>query len=64
MMRIVIVKKEFELGSVGAGRGMSCFEMSGGIGSSSRIFEIDGNTYTLGVLVLSNFWFKRTVSFR
>lgn len=48
-------KKEFELGSVGAGRGMSCFEMSGGIGSSSRIFEIDGNTYTLGVLVLSNF---------
>lgn len=34
---------------------MSCFEMSGGIGSSSRVFEIDGNTYTLGVLVLSNF---------
>ena len=28
-------KKEFELGSVGAGRGMSCFEMSGGIGSVS-----------------------------
>lgn len=48
-------KKDFALGSVGAGRGMSCFEMSGGIGSSSRIFEIGNRTYTLGVLVLSNF---------
>lgn len=47
--------KEFQLGSVGAGRGMSCFEMSGGIGSSSRVFEIDDQTYTLGILVLTNF---------
>lgn len=47
--------KEFELGSIGAGRGMSCFEMSGGIGSSSRVFEIDGKMYTLGILVLTNF---------
>lgn len=48
-------KKEFKCGSVGAGRGMSCFEMSGGIGSSSRVFKIDEKEYTLGVLVLSNF---------
>ena len=48
-------KKAFALGSVGAGRGMSCFEMSGGIGSSSRVFEIDDQTYTLGILVLTNF---------
>lgn len=48
-------KKDFLQGSVGAGRGMSCFEMSGGIGSSSRLFEIDDQEYTLGVLVLSNF---------
>ncbi len=48
-------KQEFEFGSIGAGRGMSCFEMSGGIGSSSRMFEIDGKEYTLGVLVMSNF---------
>ncbi len=48
-------KQDFECGSVGAGRGMSCFEMSGGIGSSSRVFRIDGKEYTLGVLVLSNF---------
>ncbi len=48
-------KKDFKCGSVGAGRGMSCFEMSGGIGSSSRVFEIDEKEYKLGVLVLSNF---------
>ena len=48
-------KEEFDLGSVGAGRGMSCFEMSGGIGSSSRIFSIGNKIYTMGVLVLTNF---------
>jgi D-aminopeptidase len=45
----------FEEGSVGAGAGMRCFGLKGGIGSSSRIFEIHNRTYTLGVLVLSNF---------
>ena len=29
--------------------------MKGGVGSSSRLMEIDGNTYTLGVLVQSNY---------
>lgn len=48
-------KREFALGSVGAGRGMSCFQMKGGIGSSSRIIELDKKEYTVGVLVLSNF---------
>lgn len=47
--------QEFDLGSVGAGRGMSCFEMSGGIGSSSRVFELENHTYTIGILVLTNF---------
>lgn len=42
-------------GSVGAGRGMSCFGWKGGIGSSSRYVQIDSNAYTLGALVLSNF---------
>ena len=46
---------DFERGAVGAGRGMSCYELKGGIGSSSRIFELDGQVYTIGVLVLSNF---------
>ncbi len=44
---------EFKRGSVGAGRGMSCFAMKGGIGTSScYVPELDA---TLGVLVLANF---------
>lgn len=38
-------------GSVGAGRGMSCFGLKGGIGTASRT----AGGYTVGVLVLSNF---------
>ena len=45
----------FEIGSVGAGRGMSCYEFKGGIGSASRTFEINGTSYTLGALVNTNF---------
>lgn len=47
---------EFAQGSVGAGRGMSCFSMKGGIGSSSRIANLaNGASYTMGALVLANF---------
>jgi D-aminopeptidase len=42
-------------GAVGAGTGMVCFGLKGGIGSSSRIVELDGSEYVLGALVLSNF---------
>lgn len=45
----------FEEGSVGAGTGMRCFGLKGGIGSSSRIFELHNHTYTVGVLVLTNY---------
>jgi D-aminopeptidase len=45
----------FERGAVGAGRGTVCFGLKGGIGSSSRVMDINGKTYTLGVLVQSNF---------
>lgn len=44
-----------EEGAVGAGKGMICFGYKGGIGSSSRIVENGGLTYTVGCLVLSNF---------
>ena len=54
---------DFELGSVGAGRGMSCFQMKGGIGSASRIIELDGQEYTVGLLVLSNFGLKKDFIF-
>ncbi|PWJ83800.1 D-aminopeptidase [Pseudaminobacter salicylatoxidans] len=44
-----------EQGNVGAGTGMTCFGFKGGIGSSSRQLELDGQTFHLGTLVLSNF---------
>jgi D-aminopeptidase len=45
----------FDVGSVGAGCGMSTFGFKGGIGSSSRRIDLDGRSYHLGILVLSNF---------
>ncbi len=47
--------QDFAQGAVGAGRGTTCYGMKGGIGSSSRLMEIDGKTFTLGVLVQSNY---------
>ena len=46
--------EDFDEGAVGAGRGMSCHGLKGGIGSSSRILKSCGRTFTLGVLVLTN----------
>ncbi|WP_427912263.1 P1 family peptidase [Ramlibacter sp. MMS24-I3-19] len=40
-------------GAVGAGRGMSCFGLKGGIGSASR--RTAGGDFTVGALVLANF---------
>ena len=45
----------FEEGAVGAGTGMLCYSLKGGIGSASRQMEIGSKQYTIGVLVLSNF---------
>jgi len=45
----------FQQGAVGAGKGMICYGVKGGIGSSSRIAEHRDHTFTLGVLVLTNF---------
>ncbi|MFP3569299.1 P1 family peptidase [Paraburkholderia sp. SIMBA_030] len=42
-------------GSVGAGRGMSCFDLKGGIGNASRVVDVAGQVYTVGALVLANF---------
>jgi D-aminopeptidase len=46
---------DFLRGSVGAGRGMSCFGLKGGIGTASRIVRIGGDDAVLGALVLANF---------
>jgi D-aminopeptidase len=57
-------------GSVGAGAGMSCYHLKGGIGTASRIMEVSesiqegeknpsSSEFTLGVLVLTNFGKRR-----
>lgn len=46
---------DFEEGDVGAGKGTTCFGLKGGIGSASRLIRKDEKTYTIGVLVQSNF---------
>jgi len=47
---------DFAQGAVGAGRGMSSFSFKGGIGSASRLAEVQPDQrYTVGALVLSNF---------
>ncbi|RZF26894.1 S58 family peptidase [Paraburkholderia sp. UYCP14C] len=42
-------------GALGAGRGMSCFDLKGGIGTASRVVGAAGRDYTVGALVLANF---------
>lgn len=44
----------FLQGSVGAGRGMSCHGLKGGIGTASRRLLFQGRPYTLGAMVLAN----------
>ncbi|TCT19997.1 D-aminopeptidase [Melghiribacillus thermohalophilus] len=50
---INMASKKVEEGAVGAGCGMMCYGYKGGIGTSSRVTEMEN--FTIGVLVLSNF---------
>ena len=50
---------DFEEGNVGGGTGMMCLGFKGGTGTSSRVVKIKDSTYTVGVLVQSNFGAKR-----
>lgn len=54
MRAIETASEDFEEGCVGAGAGTVCHGLKGGIGSASRVLEIAGGRYTLGVLVQSN----------
>ncbi len=47
--------RDFEEGAVGSGTGMCCLGVKGGIGSASRLVEVDGKNYVIGSLVMSNF---------
>lgn len=52
---------DVEQGAVGAGKGMICYGVKGGIGSSSRITEHENTQYTVGVLTLTNFGRKHEI---
>lgn len=49
-------------GCVGAGTGTQQFDFKGGIGTSSRLVEIGGTTYTVGVLLQTNYGSRRQLS--
>jgi len=46
--------RDFQQGDVGAGKGMTCHDLKGGIGSSSRQIQIGEELFHIGVLVLTN----------
>lgn len=50
---------QVEEGCVGAGTGTMCFGYKGGIGSSSRVVSYDTSSFTVGLLVQSNFGDKK-----
>ncbi len=47
--------EDFSVGNVGGGTGSRAFSWKGGIGSSSRVIKVENKTYTLGVLVQTNY---------
>ena len=52
---IAAAGEDFDEGDVGAGTGMTCFGLKGGIGSASRVVRVDGRDHVIGVLTLTNF---------
>lgn len=55
MEAIASAAADFEEGNVGAGTGTGCYGFKGGIGSASRTVTVNGETYTVGILVQSNY---------
>lgn len=47
--------EDFEEGAVGAGSGMICYGLKGGIGTSSRRIKLENQDFIVGIMVLSNF---------
>lgn len=41
-------------GSVGGGTGMICYDYKGGVGTASRLIEVNGSRYAVGALVQAN----------
>jgi D-aminopeptidase len=51
-------------GNVGAGTGTMCYDFKCGIGTSSRVVEVLGEPYTVGVLVQANHGSERRAELR
>ena len=51
-------------GAAGGGTGMICHDFKSGIGTSSRVVEIHGREYTVGVLVQSNYGSREDLRIR
>jgi len=49
-------------GNVGGGTGMMCLGFKGGTGTASRVIKFKDSTYTIGVLVQSNFGRKHNLT--
>jgi D-aminopeptidase len=49
-------------GCVGAGTGTQQFDFKGGIGTASRVVEIQGTPFTVGVLLLTNYGNRHQLS--
>ncbi len=47
--------EDFPEGDIGGGTGMMCHGLKGGIGSASRIINIGGEDFTVGILVQTNY---------
>lgn len=48
-------EEDFEEGAVGGGTGMEMMALKGGIGSASRILKIEGKSYTIGAIAMTNY---------
>ena len=55
LQAISAARETFEEGAVGGGTGMCCLGLKGGIGSASRVVDLDGTACTVGALVMANF---------
>jgi D-aminopeptidase len=48
-------------GNVGGGTGMRCFGFKGGIGTASRAVDVEGKSYTVGVLTQCNTGYRNVL---
>lgn len=51
---IEAARADFAEGDVGCGKGTTCHGLKGGVGSASRVLEIESERFTLGVLAQTN----------